>query len=232
MIEMYQCIHLGLSLLFAASKTWFYLFLGSCACNLLMLVLVGYLLWYAIFRPPSTSVCMQDYHDNLARARSNVSGVVAMHSLQNASQAKIDCFLAKYKRITFDLANYSDDPLAYQWKMQIGSKEQMSEVFAERRQMMSADNFAQLYDLLYADGVWAYLYSQYYPKDVQEELMQVDLRETSMMVTMVKMPKCIDEMVDTYRFENYEKYYYYASNAADTARMHQTSEEECDTVPS
>ncbi|CAE7277546.1 unnamed protein product [Symbiodinium natans] len=187
-----------------------------------MLVLVGYLLWYAIFRPPSTSVCMQDYHDNLARARSNVSGVVAMHSLQNASQAfestfdaKIDCFLAKYKRgITFDLANYSDDPLAYQWKMQIGSKEQMSEVFAERRQMMSADNFAQLYDLLHLDGVWAYLYSQYYPKDVQEELMQVDLRETSMMVTMVKMPKCIDEMVDTYRFENYEKYYYYASGGA------------------
>ena len=33
-----------------------------------------------------------------------------------------------------------------------------------------------------------------------------------MMVTMVKMPECIDEMVHTYRFENYEKYYYYASN--------------------
>ena len=27
---------------------------------------------------------------------------------------------------------------------------------------------------------------------------EVDLRETSMMVTMVKMPECIDEMVDTY----------------------------------
>ena len=26
---------------------------------------------------------------------------------------------------------------------------------------------------------------------------EVDLRETSMMVTMVKMPECIDEMVDT-----------------------------------
>ncbi|CAE7768802.1 unnamed protein product [Symbiodinium pilosum] len=115
--------------------------------------------------------------------------------------------------------------------MQTGSQEEMSEVFAERRQMMSADNFAQLYDLLNADGVWAYLYSQYYPEEIQEELMQVDLRETSMMVTMVKMPECIDEMVHTYRFENYEKYYYYASNPKDTARMHQISEKECDTIP-
>ena len=31
-------------------------------------------------------------------------------------------------------------------------------------------------------------------------------------MVQVKMPECIDEMVDTYRFENYEKYYYYASN--------------------
>ena len=82
-------------------------------------------------------------------------------------QAKIDCFLSKYKsnwasvctaffciqirlscpqtqhvrkpflfkgllnlspqqpsqEITFDLANYSDDPVTYQWKMQVGSKE-------------------------------------------------------------------------------------------------------------
>ncbi|CAE7664046.1 unnamed protein product [Symbiodinium necroappetens] len=214
-----------------ASKPWFYFFLGSCTCNVLLLMAVGYLLWYAMFRPPSTSACLQDYHENLESVRANVSAVVAEKSLANASQAKIDCFLAKYKAITFELANYSDDPVAYQWKMQIGSKEQMSEVFAERRHMMSANNYRQLYDLLNADGVWAFLYSRYYPGDVQEELMQVDLRETSMMVTMVKMPECIDEMVDTYRFENYEKYYYYASNAKDTARMHKASEDECETPP-
>ena len=34
-----------------------------------------------------------------------------------------------------------------------------------------------------------------------------------------------------YRFENYEKYYYYASNVKDTARMHKASEEECETPP-
>mmetsp|Transcript_5983 Transcript_5983/g.10873 ORF Transcript_5983/g.10873 Transcript_5983/m.10873 type:complete len:85 (+) Transcript_5983:1-255(+) len=79
--------------------------------------------------------------------------------------------------------------------------------------------------------MWAYLYSQYYPGDVQEDLMMADIRETSMMVTMVKFPECIDEMVDTYRFENFEKYYYYSSNAGDTARMHKASGQACDTVP-
>lgn len=29
--------------------------------------------------------------------------------------------------------------------------------------------------------------------------MLADIYETSMMVTMVKMPECIDSMVDTYR---------------------------------
>ncbi|CAE7256030.1 unnamed protein product, partial [Symbiodinium sp. CCMP2456] len=220
-----------------AAKPWFYFFLGSCTCNVLLLMAVGYLLWYAMFRPPSTSVCMQDYYENLESVRANVSAVVAEKSLANASQAKTDCFLAKYKTITFELANYSDDPVAYQWKMQIGSKEQMSEVFAERRHMMHFGTFASFWlgqeflTVMPVPRIADCLarYSRYYPGEVQEELMQVDLRETSMMVTMVKMPECIDEMVDTYRFENYEKYYYYASNVKDTARMHKASEEECET---
>eukprot|EP00438_Fugacium_kawagutii_P026668 Skav231875 [mRNA] locus=scaffold54:93250:94215:- [translate_table: standard] len=136
-----------------------------------------------------------------------------------------------YKQITFQLANYSDDPVAYQWRMQLGSKEEMSEVFQERRSMMSAQNFAQLYDLLNADGVWAYLYSQYFPEEVQEKLMLADMHETAMMVTMVKMPECIDGMVDSYRLENYEKYYYYARYASDAARMQQASEKLCDDFP-
>ena len=61
--------------------------------------------------------------------------------------------------------------------------------------------------------------------------MLADIYETSMMVTMVKMPECIDSMVDTYRFENFEKYYYYASNPASTARMQEASEKLCDSLP-
>lgn len=50
--------------------------------------------------------------------------------------------------------------------MQLGSKEQMSEVFAERRSFMAKNDWQQLYELLDADAMWAYLYSQYYPEEV------------------------------------------------------------------
>ena len=50
--------------------------------------------------------------------------------------------------------------------MQLGTKEQMSEVFAERRSFMAANDWRQLYELLDADAMWAYLYSQYYPEEV------------------------------------------------------------------
>ena len=86
----------------------------SCFCNVLLSVAVGYLLWYALFRPSTLAVCMADYHANEARARANVSAVVQQKGLEGASQEKIDCYLAYYKQITFDLANYSEDPVAFQ----------------------------------------------------------------------------------------------------------------------
>lgn len=86
----------------------------SCCCNVVLTVAVGYLLWYALFRPSTVAVCMQDYHANEARARANVSAVVAQEALEGASQERIDCYLAMYKKITFDLANYSEDPVAFQ----------------------------------------------------------------------------------------------------------------------
>ncbi|CAL1162891.1 unnamed protein product [Cladocopium goreaui] len=115
--------------------------------------------------------------------------------------------------------------------MQLGSDSQMAEAFAERRQMMAANHFQQLYDLLMADGVWAYLYSQYFPEEDREKLMLADMHETSMMVTMVKMPECIDDLVHTYGLENYEKYYFYARYASDAAKMQQISEELCEDFP-
>lgn len=209
------------------SKTLF----CSCCCNVILLVAVCYLVWYAIFRPPTETVCALDYHNNLAIAQANVSAVVDEYSLGNATQATIDCYLALYKAITFNLANYSDDPVSYQLKMQLGSDEEMAEVFAERRQMMFANNFQQLIDLLNADGVWAYLYSRYYPEDVQEKLMLADMHETAMMATMVKLPECIDDLVHTYRLENYEKYYFYVRYPGNTAKMHEASEKECNNFP-
>ena len=187
------------------SSGWFKAFLCSCCCNVLLLIAVSYLVWYAIFRPPTDTICALDYRANLAMVQDNVTAVVQKYSLANATQDQIDCYLALYKKITFDLANYSDDPVTYQWKMQLGSDSQMAEAFAERQQMMAANHFQQLYDLLMADGVWAYLYSQYFPEEDREKLMLADMHETSMMVTMVKMPECIDDLVHTYRLENYEK---------------------------
>lgn len=198
-----------------------------CFLNLLLTGAVSYLLWYAILRP-QTVQCQADYHINLGIVRRNVSAVVAELSLDTASQEQIDCFLAKYKVITFELANYSDIPFIYQWKMQLGTPDQMREVFMERRQMMNGDNFTQLYDLLNADGMWAYLYSRYYPKEVQEALMQSDMRETAMMVTMVRLPECMDELMKPYLFDNYEKYFYYTRYPSNTLAMQSASGKQCD----
>lgn len=211
----------------SAGTPWKWPFAASCCLNILLTVAVGYLLWSAIFT--STSVdCQQDFLKNLRTVRRNVSAVVAEHALDTASQGKIDCFLAKYKTITFELANYSDTPFIFQWKMQLGTPQQMREVFEERRHMMADENFTQLYDLLNADGMWAYLYSRYYPKEVQEKLMQSDMRETAMMVTMVKMPECINGLVDAYAYDNYEKYFYYTRYPSNTLKMNKASEQECD----
>lgn len=168
--------------------------------------------------------CEQDFLHNLGTAEEHASAVVAEHALDTASQTKLDCFLAEYKNITFGFANYSDVSFIYQWKMQLGTPQQVREVMAERRQMMADDNFRQLYDLQNADAVWAYLYSRYYPHEVQEKLMKSDWRETAMMVTMVKMPECISQLYDAYSDSNSEKYFYYTTNPISSARMAHASD--------
>ena len=215
----------------SCSVSWQDAFWCSCGCNVLLFMVSSYFVWYAIFRPPVATVCALDYRSNLDLVKENVSAVVDEYNLADATSEEIDCYLALYKHITFSLANYSDEPTAYQWKMQLGSDSDMAEVFAERRAMMSANNFAQLYELLKADGVWAYLYSRYFPEDVREALMLADMHETAMMVTMVKMPECIGDLSHTYRLENYEKYYFYARYAANAASVHEMSQTLCDNFP-
>ena len=82
------------------SSAWFKAFLCSCCCNVLLLIAVSYLVWYAIFRPPTDTICALDYRANLAMVQDNVTAVVQEYSLANATQDQIDCYLALYKKIT------------------------------------------------------------------------------------------------------------------------------------
>lgn len=175
------------------------------------------------------SDCQADVDANYRIAQEHLNSVIKQENMDAASRSQLDCFLTRYRTIL-----YTGLPVLTMWAMQLGTDAQMRAVFKQRRETMSANNWEQLYNILKNDAVWAHLYSRYYPAGVQDKLREADMAETAKMVTMVKMERCIPELIGRYRSENRDKYYYLVSNPVSAMTVQQTHVATCDpgTAPS
>ena len=57
--------------------------------------------------------------------------------------------------------------------------------------------------------------------------MMVTMRETAMMVTMVKSPQCVEDLLHAYRLENMAKYYHFERYKENFDNMREASETPC-----
>lgn len=142
------------------------------------------------------------------------------------TREKLDCQLTKFRSIM-----YTGLPVLTMWKMQLGTDDMMKDVFEDRRESMRGENgrYDRLYTILKNDAIWSYLYSRYYPEDVQWDLWNSDMTETAKMVTMVVREECIaDKRLAKYSKANRDKYYYLASNPVSAATVSGTYIPKCD----
>jgi len=120
------------------------------------------------------------------------------------------------------------------WQMQLGTKEQIREVYAQRAKDWDDEKLTRV---RHKDALWSWVYSRYFYRDWVDRmfrdgdgkanrLFQADNRETAMMELMVKSLQkdpndmsVIDEFYTAYKCANKEKYELMVFNPSGLARV-------------